>query len=352
MSDIQLNSATITAVGSALVDLLIHEDDAFLNSVGKEKGGMTLVDDQEIQRVLSKSGQKPEVVPGGSACNTICGVAELGGTSGFIAKRGNDYLGENYEAYLREIGVFPSFYTSDTPTGKVLSIITPDAQRSMFTYLGASVEMQPGEIRSDLFKDTGIAILEGYLLFNRDLMRAALDAAKTAGALIALDLASYEVVQGAKDILDGIIKNDVDILIANEDEASAYTGVSEEIGALERMSKHVEIAVLKVGAMGSFISHQGAVIQITADGHARKKDLLNADKISEPVSTEANVTIKDTTGAGDLWAAGFLYGIANGYSMEQSGRIGAACGFEVCQVVGAQIPKEGWQRIKALKASL
>ena len=346
MSDIQLNSATITAVGSALVDLLIHEDDAFLKSIGKEKGGMTLVDDHEIQHVLSKNGGAPEVVPGGSACNTICGVAELGGKSGFIAKRGNDDLGEDYEKYLRKIGVSPCFYGSDTPTGKVLSIITPDAQRSMCTYLGASVELHPDEIRPDLFKDTGIAILEGYLLFNRELMRAALDAAKNAGALIALDLASYEVVQGSRDILDDIIKNDVDILIANEDEAAAYTGVTQEISALEKMSGHVEVAVLKVGARGSFISHQGDVIPITADGHARKGDLEEHAKASQPAE------IKDTTGAGDLWAAGFLYGIANGYSMEQSGRIGAACGFEVCQVVGAQIPKEGWQRIKTLKSSL
>lgn len=346
MSDIQLKSATITAVGSALVDLLIHEDDAFLNAINKEKGGMTLVEDHEIQYVLSKSGQEPQVVPGGSACNTICGVAELGGKSGFIAKRGNDDFGENYETYLRGIGVIPCFYRSDTPTGRVLSIITPDAQRSMFTHLGASVELHPEEIQSDLFKDSGIVILEGYLLFNRELMRASLDAAKTAGALIALDLASYEVVQGSKDILGGIIKNDVDILIANEDEAAAYTGVSDEMVALEKMSEHVKIAVLKVGARGSYISHKGKVIQITPDGHARQGDFLDRMEAAD------SANIKDTTGAGDLWAAGFLYGIANGYSMEASGRIGAACGFEVCQVVGAQIPKEGWDRIKALKASL
>ncbi len=346
MSDIQLKSATITAVGSALVDLLIHEDDTFLNAIGKEKGGMTLVEDHEVHYVLSKSGQEPKVVPGGSACNTICGVAELGGSSGFIAKRGNDQFGENYETYLRGIGVNPCFYRSDTPTGRVLSIITPDAQRSMFTYLGASVEMQPDEIIPDLFKDAGIAILEGYLLFNRALMRAALDASKTAGALIALDLASYEVVQGSKDILDEIIQNDVDILIANEDEAAAYTGISDEMKALEMMTEHVKIAVLKVGARGSFISHQGEIIHITADGHARKGDF------PDQIEASRSADIKDTTGAGDLWAAGFLYGIANGFSLEQSGRIGAACGFEVCQVVGAQVPKEGWDRINALKASL
>jgi len=123
---------------------------------------------------------------------------------------------------------------------------------------------------------------------------------KKAGALIALDLASYEVVQGSKDILNGIIKNDVDILIANEDEAAAYTGISEEMKALEKMSEHVKIAVLKVGARGSFISHQGDVIQITADGHARKGNL--GDRIEASQSAD----IKDTTGAGDLWAAGFL----------------------------------------------
>jgi len=229
-------STRITGIGSALVDLLIHEEDAFLLNLGKEKGGMTLV------------------------------------------------------------------------TGKVLSVITPDAQRSMFTYLGASTELSPAAVSAEAFKDTAIAVIEGYLLFNRDLMKVCLESARAAGARIALDLASFEVVRASRDILEEWVREYVDILIANEDEAEAYTGTRDEAEALERLSGHAPMAVLKVGPRGSYVAHEG----------------------------------------GDLWAAGFLYGIAHGLSLEKSGEIASACGSEVCRVIGAQIPEEGWDRIRRL----
>ncbi|SLM30413.1 PfkB domain protein (fragment) [Desulfamplus magnetovallimortis] len=232
----------------------------------------------------------------------------------------------------------------------MLSVITPDAQRSMFTSLGASTELLPSEVTAKLFEDTGIAVIEGYLLFNRDLMRAALDAAKKAGALVALDLASFEVINASMDILPDIIKNDVDILIANEDEARAYTGFSDETEAIEALSENVEIAVLKVGARGSYISSGGDVIYIKpVSGHFVPEHSMSG--ASEPEqylpgdSGPEGVEILDTTGAGDLWAAGFLYGVANGLSLKKSGQIASVCGFEVCRVVGAQIPEEGWERI-------
>ncbi|MCG8530089.1 MAG: adenosine kinase, partial [Desulfovibrionales bacterium] len=216
---------------------------------------------------------------------------------------------------------------SASPTGKVVSVITPDAQRSMFTFLGASTELDPQKIKADLFADTAITMVEGYLLFNPELMKAAVDAARAAGSKIALDLASFEVVNASKDLLTELIESHVDILIANEDEARAFTGQSDEQKALEILSTHVEFAVLKVGARGSYISHQGRVYQI---------DAVNGD------------TPVDTTGAGDLWAAGFLFGLVNGFPMEKCGQLASACGYEVCQVVGAQIPEAGWERIRAL----
>lgn len=316
----------ITGIGSALVDLLINENDAFLKSVGKEKGGMTLLEDgSEIERILGKSGEKAEIVPGGAACNTIVGVGMLGGKAGFIGMRGEDEYGDSYEDQLKKCNVSCSFFLSKDPTGKVLSVITPDAQRSMFTFLGASTGLAPQSITPDMFEDTAIAVVEGYLLFNRDLMKAVLRAAKEAGAKIALDLASFEVVEAARDILDDLIKEYVDILIANEDEAEAYTGLKDENAALEKMAENAEYAVLKIGKRGSMISHKGTVTRV------------------DPVIAEDAV---DTTGAGDLWAAGFLYGLANGFSIEKSGRIGSACGAEVVRVIGAQIPDEGWSRIR------
>lgn len=320
------NSHTrITGIGSALVDILINESDEFLKNLDKEKGGMTLVGDEDIRHILSVSGKKTLVVPGGAACNTIVGVANLGGRARFIGRRGNDTYGRTFEEQIVKCKVEPLVSLSDSPTGKVLSVITPDAQRSMFTFLGASTELDPESIGSVMFQDTAIAMIEGYLLFNRELMIAALKAAKSAGSMIALDLASFEVVNASKDILFDLVQDYVDILIANEDEARAYTGYDDEIKAVEALSKNVDYAVLKVGAKGSYVSYKNNITKIPV-----RKGL-------PPI---------DTTGAGDLWAAGFLFGIAHGFSIEKSGRIASACGYEVCQVMGAQIPGEAWERIK------
>ncbi|MFH1156595.1 MAG: adenosine kinase [Pseudomonadota bacterium] len=317
----------ITGIGSALVDLLIHENDDFLENLGKKKGGMTLVGDSEIQAILEKTSQDPAVVSGGAACNTLVGIGRLGGQARFIGQRGQDSYGDLFDRHLKQAGVEPVLSRSETPTGKVLSVITPDAQRSMFTFLGAASELSPESISPDLFRDTAIVMVEGYLLFNRDLMLAALKSARAAGAKIALDLASFEVVEASRPILGDLVADFVDILIANEDEARAYTGHSDEAKALEVLARNVSVAVLKVGKRGSYLSSGNETLRI------------------EPV---AGREARDTTGAGDLWAAGFLYGLAHGYSMERSGRIASACGYEVCQVIGAHIPEAGWERVRRL----
>lgn len=319
--------ARISGIGSALVDILINESDLFLKDLGKEKGGMTLVDNNEIQTILSDSQKDQIVVPGGAACNTIVGVANLGGDARFIGRRGDDDFGRDFEAALLKNGVAPVLSTSTSPTGKVLSVITPDAQRSMFTFLGASTELEPESVRADMFKETAITIIEGYLLFNRELMLSALKAAKRAGSMVALDLASFEVVNASRSILNSIIQDYVDILIANEDEARAYTGIEHEEQALQVMSENVDYAVVKIGSRGALVSHGGRIFRI------------------EPQQGEP---ARDTTGAGDLWASGFLYGLASGFSIEKSGRIASACGYEVCQVVGAHLPEDAWERIRSL----
>lgn len=315
----------IVGLGSALVDILVHESDDFVRRIGFQKGGMTLVDMTDLEKILAQVSTTPVEVPGGSACNTAVGVGRLGGPARFVGKRGDDDSGRFFHDALAQRGVEPMLMASALPTGRVLSIITPDAQRTMITYLGASADTQPDEITAQCFTDSAVVHMEGYLLFNPDLMAAALKAAKDAGALISLDLASFTVVEQSKAVLKDIIDQDVDILIANEDEAWAYTGIKDEVQALDRLSRNVDIAVLKVGARGSYIQEADRVYRIPAQGSG---------------------TAIDTTGAGDLWAAGFLYGLVNGYDHEKSGRLASACGFEVCQVVGADIPAEGWLRIK------
>ena len=151
----------ITGIGSALVDILINESDAFLSSLNKEKGGMTLEDNQTIETILSKTDQEPAIVSGGAACNTIVGVGKLGGQARFIGRRGDDAYGRLFEDALAACNVESRLSQSTSPTGKVVSVITPDAQRSMFTFLGASTELNPEKITSELFVDTAVTMVEG-----------------------------------------------------------------------------------------------------------------------------------------------------------------------------------------------
>ena len=319
----------VVGVGSALMDILLLEEERFLASSGLKKGGMIHAENSTvIEALLSQSKAKQSIVPGGSACNTIVGISSLGGQARFVGKRGNDDLGMQFEASLRKHNVEPILFTSDSPTGRVLSIITPDSQRSMFTFLGASSEMKPEEILPAHFENAAVVHIEGYLLFNEALLLASLKAAKKSGALISLDLASYTVVEASMHILDDLINDYVDILIANEDEARAFTGLTSEEKALEILAKKADIAVLKIGKRGSLVGHNGKTVKI--------------DRMGTGVAV-------DTTGAGDLWAAGFLYGLVNGYSIEACGKLGSACGWEVCQVIGASIPDEGWKRIEKYK---
>ncbi|MCX7725688.1 MAG: adenosine kinase [Chitinispirillaceae bacterium] len=316
----------IAAVGSALVDICLIEEDSFLAATGATKGGMTLTTAEYIKKLLKSSLKQPEIVAGGSASNTIQGIGKLGNPARFIGKRGNDDLGKLFEKELIKSGVEPLLQISEKPTGHVLSIITPDAQRTMFTFLGASAETNPKDITEKLFKDAALVHVEGYLLFNEELILKVLQVAKQADALISLDLASFTVVEKSKNLLDDLCEEFVDILIANEDEAKVFTGISEEVKALEALAEKADCAVLKVGKRGSMISHNGKIFRIDRMGDGRAID---------------------TTGAGDMWAAGFLFGIINGFSIETAGTLGSACGYEVCQVIGAKIPEEGWKRIKS-----
>ncbi|MCP4345260.1 MAG: adenosine kinase [Desulfobacterales bacterium] len=315
----------IVGIGSALIDILVHEDDDFVEKTGALKGGMTYFDSEFIEQTMNLAKNKPSVVPGGSACNTIIGAGKLGAAARFVGKLGQDDLGNIFETHLKNNNVEPVLLKSSSPTGRVLSVITPDAQRTMLTYLGASAETQPDEVTAKHFENAGIIHIEGYTIYNKDLMMAVLKAAKDTDTLVSLDLASFTIVEESKDFIDEIVNDYVDVLIANEDEARVYTGYTDETKAISTLSEKVDIAVLKVGERGSYISRAGNIIKVDPTGQG---------------------AVVDTTGAGDLWASGFLFGLVNDYSLEKCGRLGSLCGYEVCRVVGASIPDEGWERIK------
>ncbi len=319
----------VIGIGSALVDILIKADDAFVAETGVPKGGMIYFDPPVIDRTLQAAEAAPQVVPGGAACNTVTGVARLGGDTRFLGKRGRDDFGHLFEKELARHGVDTRLVKSTTPTGRVLSLITPDSQRTMLTYLGASSEMAPEEVPPAYFQDCAVALIEGYLVYNRPLFQHAMQSAHQAGARIALDLASFTVVDENHQDLKSMVTRYVDILIANEDEARAFTGQDNEAAALRVLAEQAELAVVKLGARGSLIGSGDEIIAVPAHGEGK---------------------VVDTTGAGDLWASGFLYGLVQGLPLAQCGKLASACGYEVCRVIGASIPEEGWRRIRHMAA--
>lgn len=315
----------IVGIGSVLVDIIVPASEAFVGRSGVPKGGMVYFDADTIQQVLQRVDGNAQIVPGGAACNTILGVACLGGATRFLGKRGQDEFGHLFETDLDRHRVEPFLIQAPTPTGRVLSLITPDSQRTMLTYLGASAEMAPSEIPDNAFEGAAIALIEGYLVYNRDLFLYALRQARSAGAKIVLDLASFTVVEENRDFLEAVIREYVDILVANEDEAASFTGCQEEAAALNALADLADLAVLKLGARGSMIAANDGICVVAPIG---ANDIL------------------DTTGAGDLWAAGFLYGLVNGLPLEKCGKLASLCGYEVCRVMGASIPDATWKRIR------
>lgn len=314
-------------VGAALVDLLLEESDKFIADLGAAKGGMTLVERDHIESALGKTGRPPKIVPGGSACNTLVGIGHLGGRARLIGRLGRDELGQAFAAGLKKAGVDARLKVTDEATGRVLSVVTPDAQRTMFTYLGAAAALAGEDVREEDLVDAARVHLEGYLLFNRPLVERIVDLAKKNQIPVCLDLASFQVVEATRPFLDELFaKGLIDTVIANEDEAKAYTGLGES-DALEVFAGKAKTAVVKRGAQGVLVAQGKHRIDIAAH----------------------RVKAIDTTGAGDLWASGFLYGIHHDFGLEGAARLGCRVGAEVVQVMGAVIPDEGWKRIHAFR---
>lgn len=324
------NPATV-GVGAALMDLLLEENDDFLGRLGAEKGGMTLVEAPAIKTALDAATGGVKSAPGGSASNTLVGLGNLGARARMIGRIGRDALGDSFREGLRRAGVEESLRVSDdAETGHVLSVVTPDAQRTMFTFLGASSALKPEDLTDADFADANLAHLEGYLLFNRPVVERALDLARKHGAKVALDLGSFQVVQAMRDYLDELFaQGRIDIVLANEDEARAYTGLGES-ESLDKFAEKVAVAVVKRGARGALVGSGKDRIEVSA----------------HPVKAV------DTTGAGDLWASGFLYGLNHDLGLENAANLGSRIGSEVVQVLGAVIPPEGWGRVREFREKL
>ena len=317
----------IVGVGSPIVDSIAQIDDAFLQTVEGEKGGMVLVEDATIKQIIERIPGAITRSPGGSAGNTLFALARLGAPAAFLGKTGDCANGQFYRARFAELGGDSSrFKIGSSPNGHCLSLVTPDGERTMRTDLGAAMTLQPDEIHPDDFAGCQHAHIEGYLLFNEALLRAVLAAAKEAGCTISLDLASFEVVQAAGDTLREILRDSVDIVFANEEEAAAFTGLSDDYPAMARtLAELCSIAAVKIGAEGAWIA--------------------SGDQLFHAASVPA-ASVIDTTGAGDLWAAGFLYGWSRQRPLADCARYGALLGSAVVQQQGTELPEAVWQPLQ------
>jgi len=309
-------------IGAALMDLVTSVSDEWVARQKKPKGGMNPVTWGEMGRILGNIEQVT-TIPGGSASNTMIGLARLGGSARFVCKVGNDDLGDLYSQNLFHCGVEGFIRKSATPTGRVLSAVTPDAQRTMYTYLGASAELVPTEISDVPFLNASVLYLEGYLAYAPTILLECVNAARANDLEIVFDCGSFGVIQERRFILDQLIgEGDIDILIANEEEAKMLTNVEEELACME-MAKMAKIAIVKIGKKGSIICAKDEIFRIEA---------VDAKAI-------------DTTGAGDLWASGFLYGYLNDWPLEKCGELASAVASEVIQVMGPVIPDAGYERL-------
>lgn len=319
---------SVIGMGNALTDILINlEDDAVLTNYSLPRGSMNLVD-STLQRNISESvADMPRTLSlGGSASNTIRAMAKLGSKVGYVGKVGQDTTGDFFEQAMQNLGVKPHIMRGVQRSGRCVSLVSSDGERTMCTFLGAALEMNSVEITPDIFKGYNCLYIEGYLVQDHDLIGHAVKLAKECGLEVAIDLASFNVVEENLEFLKDIVGKYVDILFANEQEAYAFTGEKNPLRALDIIAMSVSLAVVKVGIKGAYIKHKGVL---------------------EHVGIMAAAKRVDTTGAGDFYAAGFLNGYCRGLSMVQCGTIGAIAAGKVIEVVGTTFGEEAWREIDA-----
>jgi sugar/nucleoside kinase (ribokinase family) len=314
----------ILGIGNALVDVMtLIDNDYILEKFSLPKGSMQLVDGEKSTMIKSDTSNfKRNLVSGGSAANTIHGLAMLGMDTGFIGSIGKDDTGDFFEKDMKKAGVATFLTRRNSTTGTAVALISPGSERTFATHLGAAVELEANDLEDAYFRNYDILYMEGYLIINKQLVETACKIARKNNMKIAIDLASYNVVDAKLDDFKEIIEKYVDIVFANEEEAKSFTGLNPE-DALNRLSMICEIAVVKVGKDGSLIKRGQEVIKIGT----------------------LPVQCIDTTGAGDLYASGFLYGYAKGLPLESCGYFGSILAGHVIEIVGARMDEVRWEKL-------
>ncbi len=312
-------SLDVTGIGNAIVDVLARADDGLLAENGLEKGAMTLIDAARAEELYGRMGPGLEV-SGGSAANTLAGLASLGGRGAFIGKVRDDQLGQVFTHDIRAAGT--RYETTPAlegpPTARCLVLVTPDAQRTLQTFLGVSVELGPEDVDPVLVRGAQVTYLEGYLFDPpraKAAFRAAVEIAHGAGRRVALTLSDPFCVDRHRSDFRSLVEGHVDLLFANEAEIMSLYEVGDFDSALQHVRGHCEVAALTRG-------EKGAVIVAGEEVH-----VIDAEPVERVV---------DTTGAGDLYAAGFLHGFTHGHDLAACGRLGALAAAEAISHYGAR----------------
>lgn len=318
----------VLGLGNALTDILLQVSEDDLREIGFPKGSMNLINRQQAEDLQTKFlSVRKHLVAGGSSANMVTAVAQLGGKAAFLGKVGNDEVGDFYREDLMKNGVKPMLLTSPLMSGCCIVFITPDGERTFCTYLGAAADMTADDIRQETFMGYDIFHIEGYMVQDRSLIEKALRTAKEQGCTVSLDLASYNVVNENHMFLKDLIYKYVDIVFANEDESFAYTHLNPEESA-STIAEQCDIAIVKVGKRGSYVQQGGQRYHIGA----------------------ITSNCLDSTGAGDLYAGGFLHALSDGFDLRRCGEIGTIAAGRVVEIVGTKLPEETWDEIRRICA--
>ncbi len=314
----------ILGIANPIVDYIMHVSDEYLSQITDLKGGMETISCSEFDRLLANKYFLTSISAGGSATNVMKGLARLGEKCAAAGKMGIDEAARQFLNNLEEYKITPLYLTSRTPTGKALCLVTPDGERTIRTYLGASVEMRADDLDPAIFRGVRLVHIEGYAILNEGVAERAMQMAHKAGAKISFDLANFEMVYDNKDLIFELLKKYVDILFANEKEVFALTGLEAEEGCAF-LKNYCETVAVSRGKAGCVVSSKNSQLSYPAFA------------IENPL---------DTTGAGDLFASGFLFGCLNDKSLEQCAYLGCSLGAAVVQVNGAEIPLSVWERLR------
>lgn len=309
-----MKTTDVIGIGNTLMDFLVKANESKLEQLNLKKGEMHLVEKEQAENILNNISNF-ETSPGGSAANTIKGIAFLGGNAILTGKVGNDQHGENYVQEMKEIGVNTRINAHHKTTGHAISLITPDSERTFSTHLGAATSLSKEDISEEDIANSKVLHIEGYLLEgpSKEVSLHAIELAKKHNTLISIDLADPALIRRNHNFLKELIR-DIDIVFANETEAEEFTGLEEE-EAVRMLGQHCKVAVVKIGDRGSLIHANNQTIKI-------------------PVYQAKAI---DTTGAGDSFAAGFLYGYTQGWNLEKAGKLGSLLAAKIVEKIGVRI---------------